>query len=211
MTNKPPRALTVSESPVLTEQQVLHILQKTPAKHVYTRPGRGGQQFTYVTGTYVKKVLNYAFGWDWDFEIIDKGREGAQVWVQGRLTARMGERKIVKEQFGRAEIKMMKGTQNAVDYGNDLKAAATDALKKCASELGVASDIYGKDEFNEINTEAVVLTPQDVADSKEVKRVRDHIKASTDIATLEACKDALTTNELRELYELKHELLEQPA
>ena len=37
-----------------------------------------------------------------------------------------------------------------LDYGNDLKAATTDALKKCASELGIASDIYGANEFKEI-------------------------------------------------------------
>jgi hypothetical protein len=31
-----------------------------------------------------------------------------------------------------------------------MKAAATDALKKCAAELGIASDVYGKNEFKEI-------------------------------------------------------------
>ena len=34
--------------------------------------------------------------------------------------------------------------------GNDLKAATTDALKKCASELGIASDIYAPNEFKAI-------------------------------------------------------------
>jgi predicted glycosyltransferase involved in capsule biosynthesis len=37
-----------------------------------------------------------------------------------------------------------------LDFGNDLKAAATDAFKKCASLLGVASDVYESDEFMEI-------------------------------------------------------------
>jgi len=31
-----------------------------------------------------------------------------------------------------------------------LKAASTDALKKCASEIGIANDIYGADEFKGI-------------------------------------------------------------
>lgn len=37
-----------------------------------------------------------------------------------------------------------------LDFGNDLKAASTDALKKCASLLGIASDVYGKSEYKDI-------------------------------------------------------------
>ena len=48
------------------------------------------------------------------------------------------------------EVKYKKNTKIPLDIGNDFKAAATDALKKCASELGIASDIYGKNEFREI-------------------------------------------------------------
>ena len=137
---------------LLKAQQLLFITQQTPAEHIYHRPGKGGGTWDYVTGVYVKKILNYTFGWLWDFEIKDKGREGDLVWVQGRLTIKnkKGEAMIVKEQFGRADVKFKKNTKIPLDYGNDLKAAATDALKKCAAELGIASDIYGKEEFKEI-------------------------------------------------------------
>lgn len=63
------------QAPISTPQ-ILKILQKTPANHVYKRPGKGGGTWEFVTGTYVKKVLNYTFGWMWDFEIKDKGRTG---------------------------------------------------------------------------------------------------------------------------------------
>jgi len=45
-----------------------------------------------------------------------------------------------------------------VDFGNDMKAAATDALKKCASELGIASDVYGTAEYAEEGVK-VAYTP----------------------------------------------------
>lgn len=140
---------------MLSPQQALFVLQKTPREHIYTRPGKGGGQFEYVTGTYIKKILNYTFGWMWDFEIKDKGREGNQVWILGRLTIKnpKGEPMVVKEQFGRADIKFKRDSKEMVDYGNDLKAATTDALKKCAAELGIASDVYGKNEFKEIKDE----------------------------------------------------------
>lgn len=153
--NKTKKSLVLVSSP-LTQKQLLWILQKTPAKHIYRRPAKGGGEWEYVTGVYVKKVLNYVFGWMWDFEIKEHGREktedGEMVWVLGRLTIKNknGNPMIIKEQFGRADVKYKKGTKIPLDFGNDLKAAATDALKKCASELGIASDIYGRNEFREI-------------------------------------------------------------
>lgn len=144
----PQGKLTLSKSP-LQKNQLLTILQKTPQEHVHTRPGKGGMTFDYVTGVYVKKVLNYVFGWMWDFQVVDKGREDNFIWVHGRLSIKndKGDVIVVKDQFGGAEIKFKKTGKGMLDYPNDLKSATTDALKKCASELGVANDIYGKNEF----------------------------------------------------------------
>jgi hypothetical protein len=153
---------TLVASPLST-QQILKIFQRTPKEHIHQRPGKGGGQWDYVTGVYVKKVLNYVFGWLWDFEIVDKGTQGAQIWVHGKLTVKHPKTFapiIVKHQFGGADIKFKKGTKIPLDYANDLKATATDALKKCASELGIASDIYGKNEFKELGAEKSPAKPK---------------------------------------------------
>ncbi len=150
----------------ISESQVLKVIQRTPPQHIYKRKGRGGQTFDYVTGTYVTKVLNFVFGWNWDFEVVSHGREGDQIWVQGKLTVKSAKGDtIVKSQFGRADVKFLKGTKTAVDFGNDLKAASTDALKKCASMLGIASDVYGKMEYKqeadlEVRTEQQAPQPK---------------------------------------------------
>lgn len=135
----------------ISSPQLVKILQVTPKAHVYKRKGRGGQMFDYVTGSYVTKALNYIFGWNWDFEVVEHGVQGDQIWVKGKLTVRGNKpgEMIVKTQFGRADIKFMKGTNKHVDFGNDLKAASTDAMKKCASMLGIASDIYGKADYKQ--------------------------------------------------------------
>lgn len=146
-------------------KQLLQILQKTPKEHIYKRPGKGGGEWEYVTGVYVKKCLNYIFGWMWDFEIKEHGREksedGELVWVLGKLTIhdRHGKVAIIKEQFGRADVKLKRNTKIPLDFGNDLKAASTDALKKCAAELGIASDIYGRNEFREIQKQDKAYIP----------------------------------------------------
>lgn len=132
----------------MSNKQILRMVQKTPPEHIYRRPGKGGDMFDYVTGHYVTKVLNFVFGWMWDFEVVSHGQEGGQVWVLGKLTVKDQEgHTITKTQFGRADVKITKQDQKNLDYGNDLKAAATDALKKCASQLGIASDVYGKSDM----------------------------------------------------------------
>lgn len=134
----------------VSSQQLIKIVQKTPSQHVYSRPGKGGQRFSYVTGNYVTKVLNFVFGWNWDFDVISHAVQGNQVWVQGKLTVKSPKGETIsKTQFGRADIKFLKSTKDMLDFGNDLKGATTDALKKCASLLGIASDIYGKMEYKQ--------------------------------------------------------------
>lgn len=154
----------------VTQKQSLRIMQRTPKEYIYTRPGKGGQTFSYVPVNYVTKVLNFVFGWNWDF-IIDSEQihglmEGwGQVIVKGRLVVKNtdGSSTITKMQFGQAEVKYLTETEagtnkkvrtgKPVNLGNDFKAAASDALKKCASELGIASDVYGVNEYREVKAD----------------------------------------------------------
>lgn len=133
-------------------QQILSVIKPTPREQIYTRPGKGGKNFTYVTGNYIEKKLNYLFGFMWDFDVVEHGVVGDWIWVKGKLTGKLpGGATISKTQFGRSEIKYKKDAthkpENMLDYGNDLKAAATDSLKKCASLLGIAADVYGKNDY----------------------------------------------------------------
>lgn len=162
--------------PALIEQQLIRLLSKTPQRHIYSRPAKGGGTWDYVKGSYVEKVLNYVFGWNWDFEIKSQEEKYGQIVVQGRLTVRTRNATIVKEQFGRADLKMKKNSTTPLDYGNDLKAAATDCLKKCASKLGIASDVYAKEEFREIKLEA----------EPEVIEYADEPASENQIKTLES-------------------------
>ena len=138
----------------VSERQVLRIIQKTPPQFVLKRKGKAGMTFDYVPGSYFKKVLNFTFGWNWDFvikkqEILGSiGDPWSQVITLGSLTVKDDAgHTITKEDNGKADIKYLKGTKNPMDIGNDFKASATDCLKRCAAQLGIASDIYGKGEL----------------------------------------------------------------
>lgn len=129
----------------LNKSQLAFITQKTPSQFIKKRRGPGGMELSYVEVGYVINVLNQAFGWDWDFRIIDQQVGKKQVWVRGELTVRLKEHTIIKGQFGGADIKYNRQSGEPVSIADDLKAAASDALKKCASMLGIAGDVYWKD------------------------------------------------------------------
>lgn len=147
------KELSLVEANSLNASQLQHLLKRTPEKHIKARPAKGGGQWEYVTGGYVKKVLNLMFGWDWDFEIMDEKvlLEAKQVIVKGKLTCRSNGHTIVKMQYGRQDVKFRRDSQDPLDLGNDMKGAATDCLKKCASEIGIAADVYNKEEFREFS------------------------------------------------------------
>lgn len=137
---------------VLNEKQLQFITAKTPASQIKERPAKGGGKWKYVSGSYVKKVLNLMFGWDWDFQILEQiaNPEFGEVIVKGRLTVRNEGRTIIKEQFGNKDIIFKKDSKIPLSIGNDMKSAATDALKKCANDLGIAQDVYAPNEFKEV-------------------------------------------------------------
>jgi hypothetical protein len=149
----------------LNQHQLQFILKPTPAQYMKTRDAKGGGTWTYVSGGYVKKVLNLMFGWDWDFEIMEDKICGGFVILLGKLTVRSNGRTMVKMQYGSKQImfendyftegnvKKKKKSDRYLDLGNDYKAACTDALKKCAAEIGICADIYNKDEFKRVNIE----------------------------------------------------------
>jgi hypothetical protein len=129
----------------LTSAQINFLTRKTPQEFVKQRAGPGGTKLDYVEVGYVIDLLNQAFGWDWDFRIIEQQIGKKQVWVRGELSVRFSDHVVTKAQYGGTNIKVNRTTGEPVGIADDLKAAASDSLKKCASLLGVAGDVYFRD------------------------------------------------------------------
>lgn len=104
------------------------------------REGTYGNVLDYVEGHTVIQRLNDAFDANWSFEILRHEilEEKDEVLVLGKLTADQ----VVKTQFGSSRITRDDAGQIA-SIASDLKAAGTDALKKCATLLGVGLHLYG--------------------------------------------------------------------
>jgi recombination DNA repair RAD52 pathway protein len=162
--------LSLVENSAFNEFQLRSLLQRTPKEYIKQRPAKGGGTWEYVSGGYVKKLLNLMFGFDWSFEILEQSVQFGEVIVKGKLTCNSNGKTIVKMQFGNKDVIYKKspdkdGNLVPLSIGNDMKAAATDALKKCASEIGIAADIYNKEEFKAVK---VITSKQVTKDSLEL-------------------------------------------
>lgn len=184
---------------VINDAQFAILQGKTPKSAILKRPGKGGKTFSYVSHGYVTSTLNKAFGFDWDFETIpngngdmftvmesrtekdDKGKEfvrGGSVLVTGKLTVRIHDPKdpsvivatISKTATGEKEL--IKG----MTWGGLVKSAESDALKKAASRLGVALDLYWQD----VDQDYIDMQAQ----QKEVEQKRIYTQRLAEVASM---------------------------
>lgn len=108
---------------------------------IKSRPGRGGLKFSYVDARVVGIRLDEAFGpfgWSFTVAVVDL----AAAVVKGTLTVTFPAdetnpaRVVVREDFGYPN--------NPDDpEAEGLKSASSDALKRCAVQLGIGRHLYG--------------------------------------------------------------------
>ena len=117
-------------------------------EEIKQRDGSFGQTLAYVSGHTVIQRLNDAFESAWSFEIVSHEIQQDEVIVIGKLSAEG----IAKSQFGSSRITRTRETGEAISLASDLKSAATDALKKCATLLGIGLHLYADKPTSTVST-----------------------------------------------------------
>jgi hypothetical protein len=113
------------------------------SEQIKQREGNFGRTLDYIEGHTVIQRLNDAFDARWSFKILEYEiqKDTDEVIVLGELSANG----IVKTQFGSSRTTRARETGEMISLADDLKAAATDALKKAATLLGVGLHLYSRD------------------------------------------------------------------
>tara|TARA_Y100001938_G_C8053630_1_gene413253 strand:- start:680 stop:1384 length:705 start_codon:yes stop_codon:yes gene_type:complete len=120
----------------LTDEQRSIIDVPTPVEMLSENPK---QPFlTSVKAYYVIEILNLAFGeFGWLFDSSAEEKGSASVVVKGTLKIRLdNDKEHIITQYGGHDSKIR---------GDAYKGACTDALKKCASYLGICADVFRGD------------------------------------------------------------------
>ena len=104
-------------------------------KDLKHRPGRAGLVFTYADARAVAQRLDDVLGLTgWQFEV--KVADAARCVVQGTLIIVVDGKTTLRSDFG---------YPNSVQDDEPLKSAASDALRRCAAQLGVGRSLYSPD------------------------------------------------------------------
>jgi hypothetical protein len=146
-----------------------------PPELIRQREGQDGKILSYLETHVVIERLNE--GCDtWSFELVQHHIYKVEVVVVGKLTADG----IVKMAFGGSAITLNRAGK-VVSLADDLKAAASDALKKAASMLGVGLELYARrsaasvqprqDSVNRDQPGAEHRPPADAATQKQINAI----------------------------------------
>ena len=137
------------------------------ADQIRTRQGRNGLTLAYVEVGDVIERLNSALP-SWSFEVVSHQVLDDEVVVHARLRA--GD--VVKEDFGAHEVTKSRQDGSTVCVGDDLKSAASDALKRCARLMGVALDLYRGGGDSAPRAAAPARRPVQLATDAQMSKVR---------------------------------------
>lgn len=102
------------------------------AKDLKHRPGRAGMTFTYADARAVAQRLDDVLGltgWQFEVDVADAAR-GV---VKGSLAIVVDGKTVIHEDFG---------YPNSTSDDEPLKSAASDALRRCAAQIGVGRSLY---------------------------------------------------------------------
>ena len=143
------RKTTTTTKKQTVEEILNRPMPKQALKALPHKRNSKGESMTSITPIYVTDRLNEAFGlggWQFEPEIISDSEK--MVIIKGVLTVPTMNIRIV--QFG--------GNDNR-DRGDAYKGAATDALTKCGSYLGIGAHVWRDDEPSETERVAKIVGP----------------------------------------------------
>lgn len=116
----------------MTKQIAQALAAPFEEKDLKHRPGRAGMTFTYADARAVAQRLDDVLGIEgWQFEV--KVADGERNVVHGSLAVVIGGKTTIRQDFG---------YPNSSADDEPLKSAASDALRRCAAQIGVGRSLY---------------------------------------------------------------------
>lgn len=177
-----------SKEEILSDVPLMERLgMKFPERHVKKRmlmeADGNVKELSYLPGDKIIERLNTCFDGKWDFSIEDKIVDVhiGQVAILGRLEIIIDEKPVVKEQWGSAVVATFSNGK-IINLGNDIKAATTDSLKKCATLLGVGLYLYAEDdERGQVGKDYV--QPNSPQKEEKTESLRSAVSSDSSLAT----------------------------
>lgn len=114
---------------------------------------KGGTSLTYIPVSEVITRMNKVLGVEnWSFSIKGYTEIGDSIVAHVTVVAMIEGREVSRDGVGGQKIKRIKATGLAVDYGDEVKGAVSDALKKAVQTLGIGLYLARSDDAMDIES-----------------------------------------------------------
>jgi hypothetical protein len=152
-----------------------------------TRPGRGGMTFTYADARAVAQRLDDVLGLaGWQFEV--KVADAQRFVVHGTLVAVIDGVTTVRQDFG---------YPNSAQDDEPYKSAASDALRRCAAQIGVGRSLYSSVTGTSLSVAPTPLSVASVKASQPSVSTNDVAVAAAMLFAEGECPDHRTAWQLK--------------
>jgi len=142
---------TMSEAEKTERREIYGSLSEQFPKEMERVLNKGGTNLTYIPVSEVINRMNKILGVEnWSFSIKGYTEIGDSIVAHVTVIATIDGKEVSRDGVGGQKIKRIKATGLAVDYGDEVKGAVSDALKKAVQTLGVGLYLARSEDAMEI-------------------------------------------------------------
>ena len=142
---------TMSETEKTERREIYGSLSEQFPKEMERNLNKGGTNLTYIPVSEVINRMNKVLGVEnWSFSIKSYTEIGDSIVAHVTVITTIDGKEVSRDGVGGQKIKRIKATGLAVDYGDEVKGAVSDALKKAVQTLGVGLYLARSDDAMEI-------------------------------------------------------------
>lgn len=122
----------------MTKTNTYQQLSEQFPKEMERTLNKGGANLIYIPVSEVHNRMNKVIGLEnWSLKVQNYVEIGDSIVAHVTITAIIDGKEVQRDGVGGQKIKRIKATGLALDYGDEVKGAVSDAFKKAAQTLGV--------------------------------------------------------------------------
>lgn len=155
----------------MMSNEIYHLLSEQFPQEMERTLNKGGTSLTYIPVSEVVNRMNKVIGvGKWSLKVQSFVEIGDSIVAHVTVIASIDGNEVTRDGVGGQKIKRVKATGVAVDYGDEVKGAVSDAFKKAVQTFGIGLYLARSEDAIEIEQvmDAEILRPAEPFDSEKL-------------------------------------------
>jgi recombination DNA repair RAD52 pathway protein len=152
--------------------EIYYLLSEPFPQEMERSLNKGGASLTYIPVSEVVNRMNKVIGvGNWSLKVQNFSEIGDSVVAHVTVIATIDGNEVTRDGVGGQKIKRIKATGLAVDYGDEVKGAVSDAFKKAVQTFGIGLYLARSEDAIEIEQvmDAEISRPVEPVDTEKLE------------------------------------------